>query len=167
MEFFSAQTPKGLKTLGNTLSMSSASFGSYLCSFLLIVVMAINSLPMLLSTKLVRLTLLLWVVVFGNAFTYYALVLLTSKLNSSGTKCTQTTLHSGNFWNADICPPATVISVLRRLYLWQNLEDKVLVYGDGNAKVKIVTVMIHATPDPLPWCGIGCLRVGRINLENG
>ncbi|KAK7843770.1 organic cation/carnitine transporter 7, partial [Quercus suber] len=45
----------------------------------------ISSLFVLLSPKLVRSTLLLWVVFFGNAFSYYGLVLLTSELNNGNT----------------------------------------------------------------------------------
>ncbi|XP_050380941.1 organic cation/carnitine transporter 7 isoform X2 [Argentina anserina] len=42
----------------------------------------ISSLLALLSPNLVKSTLLLWVVFFGNAFSYYGLVLLTSELNA-------------------------------------------------------------------------------------
>lgn len=56
---------------------------------------SISPLCMLLSPKLVRPTLLLWVVFFGNAFSYYGLVLLTSELNNKSSKCTyQTNLQS-------------------------------------------------------------------------
>ncbi|KAF7814617.1 organic cation/carnitine transporter 7 [Senna tora] len=47
----------------------------------------ISSVLMLLSSKLARSTLLLWVVFFGNAFSYYGLVLLTSELNNRRSKC--------------------------------------------------------------------------------
>lgn len=47
----------------------------------------ISSLLMLLSPKLARSTLLLWIVFFGNAFSYYGLVLLTSELNNGHGKC--------------------------------------------------------------------------------
>lgn len=46
-----------------------------------------ESLSMLLSPKLIRSTLLLWVVFFGNAFTYYGLVLLTTELNKTDSTC--------------------------------------------------------------------------------
>ncbi|CAH9138900.1 unnamed protein product [Cuscuta epithymum] len=46
-----------------------------------------SSLAMLLSPSLARSTLLLWVVFFGNAFSYYGLVLLTTQLNSGHDKC--------------------------------------------------------------------------------
>lgn len=46
----------------------------------------ISSLLMLLSPKLARSTLLLWAVFFGNAFSYYGLVLLTSELHGHS-KC--------------------------------------------------------------------------------
>ncbi|KAI4355938.1 hypothetical protein L6164_004661 [Bauhinia variegata] len=47
----------------------------------------ISSLSMLLSPKLARSTLLLWVVFFGNAFSYYGLVLLTTELNNRHSEC--------------------------------------------------------------------------------
>lgn len=53
----------------------------------------ISSLLMLLSPGLVKSTLLLWMVFFGNAFSYYGLVLLTSELNNGRTKCTMTKLQ--------------------------------------------------------------------------
>ena len=54
----------------------------------------ISSLLVLLSPKLVRSTLLLWVVFFGNAFSYYGLVLLTSELNNGNSKCMPTKVQS-------------------------------------------------------------------------
>ena len=54
----------------------------------------ISSLLVLLSPKLIRSTLLLWVVFFGNAFSYYGLVLLTSELNNGRRRCMQTNLQS-------------------------------------------------------------------------
>ncbi|KAK8584673.1 hypothetical protein V6N13_138627 [Hibiscus sabdariffa] len=41
----------------------------------------------LLSRELIRPTLLLWVVFFGNSFTYYGLVLLTTELNTGRNRC--------------------------------------------------------------------------------
>ncbi|KAJ8759610.1 hypothetical protein K2173_008791 [Erythroxylum novogranatense] len=49
-----------------------------------------NSLLILLSPKLVRSTLLIWLVFFGNAFSYYGLVLLTTELNNGNNRCLQT-----------------------------------------------------------------------------
>lgn len=42
----------------------------------------------LLSRKLIRSTLLVWMVFFGNAFSYYGVVLLTSELNNNSRSCT-------------------------------------------------------------------------------
>ncbi|KAF4404562.1 hypothetical protein G4B88_005948 [Cannabis sativa] len=55
---------------------------------------AFSSLLVLLSPKLIRSTLLLWFVFFGNAFSYYGLVLLTSELNNGHSKCYQSNLQS-------------------------------------------------------------------------
>lgn len=46
-----------------------------------------QSLFMLLSRKLIRSTLLLWMVFIGNAFSYYGLVLLTTELNNKSNTC--------------------------------------------------------------------------------
>ena len=43
MEFFTSQTPDGLKSLGIGLSMSSSAFGSYICSIILGLVMKITT----------------------------------------------------------------------------------------------------------------------------
>ncbi|KAF6143874.1 hypothetical protein GIB67_009855 [Kingdonia uniflora] len=48
---------------------------------------------MLFSPKLVRTTLLLWVVFFANSFCYYGLVLLTSQLVHPSGQCGSTRLH--------------------------------------------------------------------------
>ncbi|XXG79466.1 hypothetical protein AAC387_Pa09g0525 [Persea americana] len=55
-----------------------------------------GSLFMLFSPKLAKSTILLWVVFFGNAFSYYGLVLLTSKLSNGNSKCASNTLSSEN-----------------------------------------------------------------------
>lgn len=49
----------------------------------------ISALLMLLSPELIRSTLLLWVVFFGNAFLYYGLVLLTTELNKGHNNCAE------------------------------------------------------------------------------
>lgn len=47
----------------------------------------VKSITVLLSPKLIRTTLLLWLVFFGNAFAYYGLVLLTTQLNNRNSVC--------------------------------------------------------------------------------
>ncbi|WOL13198.1 organic cation/carnitine transporter 7 isoform X1 [Canna indica] len=59
----------------------------------------ISSLRTLLSQKLIRATLLLWMVFFGNAFSYYGIVLLTSELSNGNRVCaakTTETSHTNN-----------------------------------------------------------------------
>lgn len=46
-----------------------------------------SSLSALFSRKLIRTTLLLWFLYFGNTFSYYGIVLLTSELSSWQSKC--------------------------------------------------------------------------------
>lgn len=55
---------------------------------------------MLLSPNLLRSTVLLWAVFFGNAFSYYGLVLLTTELSSKNSSCTGT--HSTSTNSADV-----------------------------------------------------------------
>ncbi|EEF48695.1 sugar transporter, putative [Ricinus communis] len=52
-----------------------------------------RSLLTLLSPRLARSTLLLWVVFFGNAFSYYGLVLLTTELNDRNRHCPLTQMQ--------------------------------------------------------------------------
>lgn len=51
---------------------------------------------LLFSSKLIRTTLLLWVVYFGNTFAYYGIVLLTSQLSSSQSQCGSSPLMMQN-----------------------------------------------------------------------
>ncbi|KAJ8766670.1 hypothetical protein K2173_001190 [Erythroxylum novogranatense] len=50
----------------------------------------VKTLLLLLSPKLLRSTLLLWLIFFANAFSYYGLVLLTTELNNRSNKCYST-----------------------------------------------------------------------------
>ncbi|KAJ8759600.1 hypothetical protein K2173_008780 [Erythroxylum novogranatense] len=54
----------------------------------------INSLLLLLSPELIRSTLLMWIVFFGNLFSYYGLVLLSTELSSGSNECSQTEMLS-------------------------------------------------------------------------
>uniref|UniRef100_A0A2P2QLF7 Uncharacterized protein MANES_14G000300 n=1 Tax=Rhizophora mucronata TaxID=61149 RepID=A0A2P2QLF7_RHIMU len=56
-----------------------------------------NSLSILLSPKLVRSSLLIWLVFFGNAFSYYGLVLLTTELNNGNNNCHHTEVQLQKF----------------------------------------------------------------------
>ncbi|XP_047166939.1 organic cation/carnitine transporter 7 isoform X1 [Vigna umbellata] len=56
----------------------------------------ISSLSVLLSPKLARSTVLLWAVFFGNAFSYYGLVLLTTELNGHS-KCVSHKLQTEKY----------------------------------------------------------------------
>uniref|UniRef100_A0A5B7AYI0 Putative General substrate transporter n=2 Tax=Davidia involucrata TaxID=16924 RepID=A0A5B7AYI0_DAVIN len=53
-----------------------------------------SSLFVLLSSKLIRTTLLLWSVYFGNTFSYYGIILLTAELSSGQSECSSITLRS-------------------------------------------------------------------------
>ncbi|XP_022949293.1 organic cation/carnitine transporter 7 isoform X1 [Cucurbita moschata] len=55
-------------------------------------IVSLSPLLKLLSRELIVSTLLLWVVFFGNAFSYYGLVLLTTELTGKS-RCTTTDMH--------------------------------------------------------------------------
>ncbi|KAI8542449.1 hypothetical protein RHMOL_Rhmol08G0138600 [Rhododendron molle] len=56
-----------------------------------------SSSPLVLfSPKLIRTTFLLWIVYFGNTFSYYGIVLLTSELSSEQSTCSSRAVLSGN-----------------------------------------------------------------------
>ncbi|KAI3782310.1 hypothetical protein L2E82_12352 [Cichorium intybus] len=55
-----------------------------------------STLGMLFSSSLIKTTFLLWVVFFGNAFSYYGIILLTSELTSGHSQCATLTLSSLN-----------------------------------------------------------------------
>ncbi|KZV16593.1 organic cation/carnitine transporter 7-like [Dorcoceras hygrometricum] len=61
-----------------------------------------SSILTLLSPPLLKTTLLLWIVYFGNTFSYYGVVLLTSELSSSRSKCNVTNLHLHKFTDTSI-----------------------------------------------------------------
>ncbi|KAJ4709127.1 organic cation/carnitine transporter 7-like [Melia azedarach] len=61
-----------------------------------------SSFLMLFSPRLFRTTILLWILYFGNAFSYYGTVLLTSSLSSTQSGCTSSTLLSENVRDANL-----------------------------------------------------------------
>ena len=62
----------------------------------------IASLLVLLSPKLLPITLLLWLVFFGNAFAYYGLILLTTQLNQNNSVCNPSGAHQTHNSTSDI-----------------------------------------------------------------
>ncbi|XP_073154863.1 organic cation/carnitine transporter 7-like [Henckelia pumila] len=61
-----------------------------------------SSLSVLFSMKLIRTNLLLWFLYFGNTFSYYGIILLTSELSSGESKCADITLHSVKDQNSSL-----------------------------------------------------------------
>lgn len=55
-----------------------------------------SSIFTIFSPSLVKTTLLLWVVYFGNSFSYYGVVLMTSELSSGESKCRTIVLSPSN-----------------------------------------------------------------------
>lgn len=56
----------------------------------------LSSSLMLLSPQLLRITLLMWVVYFGNSFAYYGIILLTSQFSAGENQCFSVALHVKN-----------------------------------------------------------------------
>lgn len=61
-----------------------------------------SALATLLSPDLVFTTILIWIVFFGNAFSYYGLVLLTSELHMDLTGCSPTAVHKSPPQNSNL-----------------------------------------------------------------
>lgn len=74
----------------------------------------INKLFRLLSPKLIKSTLLLWMVFFGNAFSYYGVVLLTSELSNQNSSCTSE-LHSANSGDAVLYKDVFITSLAGKI----------------------------------------------------
>ncbi|KAJ4829214.1 hypothetical protein Tsubulata_024523 [Turnera subulata] len=76
-ESSSQEYPPRASTTGKTILALKSSFSTFF---------------MLFSSKLIRTTVLLWVLFFGNAFSYYGIILLTSELSSGQSKCSSSTI---------------------------------------------------------------------------
>ncbi|KAG8376294.1 hypothetical protein BUALT_Bualt09G0048300 [Buddleja alternifolia] len=109
-----------------------------------------SSLFTLLSSSLVKVTLLLWVVYFGNSFSYYGVVLLTSELNSGQSKCKSIVLHTNQLTDSSLYRNVFITSFaeLPGLILSAVLVDKigrrnsmVLMYSFGF--VFLLPMMFH------------------------
>ncbi|KAL8239701.1 hypothetical protein R6Q59_016268 [Mikania micrantha] len=61
-----------------------------------------SSIQMLLSPKMLRTTLPLWFLYFGNTFSYYGIVLLTSQLSISQAECGVVALPSESIWDSSL-----------------------------------------------------------------
>lgn len=85
-----------------------------------------SSVLMLFSSKLVKTTLLLWVVYFGNSFSYYGIILLTSELSTGQSKCGMT-LHSPDSNNSSVYTDVLITSFAGLLlnnytiFLWSSI----------------------------------------------
>ncbi|XP_050217766.1 organic cation/carnitine transporter 7-like [Mercurialis annua] len=71
---------------------------------------SISSFGLLFSPNLIQTTLLLWVLFFGNVFSYYGIILLTSKLSTIQSKCGSTILHSENLQDKSLYTDVLITS---------------------------------------------------------
>ncbi|XP_022723469.1 organic cation/carnitine transporter 7-like [Durio zibethinus] len=86
-----------------------------------------SSFFMLFSPKLIQTTLLLWVLFFGNSFSYYGIILLTSKLSSGQSGCFPTIPSYRNFQDSAVYVDVFITSLaeLPGLLLSAILVDRV------------------------------------------
>ncbi|XP_039015362.1 organic cation/carnitine transporter 7-like [Hibiscus syriacus] len=89
--------------------------------------LGLSSFFMLFSPKLIRTTLLLWVLLFGDSFSYYGIILITSKLSSRESGCFSTIQSSGDHQDYSLFANAFITSVaeLPGLFLSATLVDRV------------------------------------------
>lgn len=77
---------------------------------------ALASLSSLLSRKLIRTTLLIWMVFFAHAFSYYGLVLLTTELSSTSRNCVPNSLHKIDSKNNNLYRDVLITSFAGKLF---------------------------------------------------
>lgn len=61
-----------------------------------------SNMSVIFSSKLIRTTLLLWLLYFGNTFSYYGIILLTSELSGGKSDCSTTAMHLKNTKDASL-----------------------------------------------------------------
>ncbi|KAL4319962.1 hypothetical protein GQ457_18G004880 [Hibiscus cannabinus] len=81
----------------------------------------------LFSSKLIKTTLLLWILLFGDSFSYYGIILITSKLSDRRSGCFPTIQSSRNHQDDRLYVNAFITSVaeLPGLFLSAALVDRV------------------------------------------
>lgn len=95
-----------------------------------------KSVSKLLSPKLLRATLLLWMAFFGNAFSYYGIVLLTSELSNGNRICAKEeveSVHSNNsslYKNVFISSFAGLFSLLHNICMLITFQCIQSYFGD-------------------------------------
>ncbi|MBA0583604.1 hypothetical protein Gorai_014454 [Gossypium raimondii] len=73
--------------------------------------LGLSSFFMLFSSKLIKTTALLWVLLFGDSFSYYGIILLTSKLSSGESGCFPTFQSSGYLLGDSLYVNAFITSI--------------------------------------------------------
>ena len=95
------QLPEGLLISDNNVSETASSDGQssesiHLLSSIGNKTRRSSPIFMLLSPKLIRTTILLWFIFFGNTFAYYGIIPLTSQLSIGQSECEGPTIQSEN-----------------------------------------------------------------------
>ncbi|XP_038992882.1 organic cation/carnitine transporter 7-like isoform X2 [Hibiscus syriacus] len=117
-----------------------------------------SSFFMLFSSKLIKTTMLLWVLFFGDSFSYYGIILLTSKLSSNQSGCFQSLHSTRNLHGADLYENAFITSMaeLPGLFLSAILVDRVgrkqsMAFMFGLAFIFLLPLLTHQ-PSVLTTC---------------
>lgn len=97
-----------------------------------------SSVLMLFSSNLIKTTLLLWVVYFGNAFSYYGIILLTSELVSEQSKC-GVPLHALHLNGTSLYRDVLITSFAGLFFIYFNSSYRRI---------------FHSVLSSLPWVGI-------------
>ncbi|KAL9153858.1 hypothetical protein ABFS82_10G075600 [Erythranthe guttata] len=105
-----------------------------------------SSLLILFSRKLIRTNLLLWLLFFGNTFSYYGIVLLTSELSSDQSKCGGIALHSQKSQNSSLYTDVFVTSLAEV----PGLIFSALIVDRVGRKLSMVTMFVLASVLLLP-----------------
>ncbi|XP_016562339.2 organic cation/carnitine transporter 7 isoform X4 [Capsicum annuum] len=128
---------------------------------------AVSPLATLLSPELAKSTILLWVVFFGNAFSYYGLVLLTTELSGGQNKCLPADLQLKK--SHDVSYRDVFITSFAGLILSAATIDKIgrLLFGARTCITATFTIVYIYAPEIYPTSvrttGVGIASsVGRI-----
>ncbi|XP_011093914.1 organic cation/carnitine transporter 7 isoform X2 [Sesamum indicum] len=111
-ELTTSENTELLSTMGNKSTSSNSGF---------------SSLFTLLSSTLIKTTLLMWVIYFANSFLYYGVVLMTSEFSSRQSKCGAIVIHSNQLTDSSLYQNVFITSFaeLPGLILSAILVDKV------------------------------------------
>ncbi|KAK8968614.1 Organic cation/carnitine transporter 7 [Platanthera guangdongensis] len=125
-------------------------------------VKCVGSLYKLLSRKLLRTTLLLWIGFFGNAFTYYGVILLTSGLSDGGCGVTKkdkvgTRLYKDVFITSLAEFPGLLLSAVIVDRIGRKFTVALMLFGTFAFLIPLVSHYRELTTTVLLFCARICI----------